>query len=167
MRKRIVVGIWMLIAGSVSIAFPLVAHAQPSAESEISCDAPDALQHALMTIPAGGRIIVRAGTCTGNFMLSRDIRIQGSGLDQVTLRAADPAQPVVTVPRGITATISGVTIAGGRVGVLVIGRSSLAFTMVTTPGTDWPLWLFWAGVALAVLAGTQYLLKARREVSRA
>ena len=45
--------------------------------------------------------------------------------------------------------------------------ASLAFTMVTTPGTDWPLWLFWAGVALAVLAGTQYLLKARREVSRA
>ena len=88
-------------------------------------------------------------------------------MDQVTLRAADPAQPVVTVPRGITATISGVTIAGGRVGVLVIGRSSLAFTMVTTPGTDWPLWLFWAGVALAVLAGTQYLLKARREVGRA
>ena len=79
MRKRIVVGTWMLIAGSVSIAFPLVAHAQPSAESEISCDAPDALQqHALMTIPAGGRIIVRAGTCTGNFMLSRDIRIQGA-----------------------------------------------------------------------------------------
>jgi len=30
----------------------------------------------LMTISAGGRIIVRAGTCTGNFMLSRDIRIQ-------------------------------------------------------------------------------------------
>ena len=131
MSERNVVGIWMLIAGSVSIAFPVVAHAQPSAESEISCDEPDALQHALMTIPAGGRIIVRAGTCSGNFTLSRDIRIQGSGFDQVMLRAADPAQPVVTVPRGITATISGVTIAGGRVGVLVTGRSSLAFTMVS------------------------------------
>lgn len=53
MRERIVVGIWLLIAGSVSIAFPVVAHAQPSADSEISCDAPEALQHALMTIPAG------------------------------------------------------------------------------------------------------------------
>jgi len=87
MRKRIAVGIWMLIAGSVSIAFPLVAHAQPSAESAISCDVPDALQHALTTIPAGGRIIVRAGVCTGNFMLCRDIRIQGRGFDQVSLRA--------------------------------------------------------------------------------
>ena len=47
-------------------------------------------------------------------MLSRNIRIQGGGFDQVTLRATDPAQPVVTVPRGITATINGVTIAGGR-----------------------------------------------------
>ena len=80
------VGIWMLIARSVSIAFPVVAHAQPSAESEISCDEPDALPHALMTIPAGGRIIVRAGTCSRNFTLSRDIRIQGSGFDQVMLR---------------------------------------------------------------------------------
>ena len=83
MRKRIAVGIWMLIAGSVSIAFPLVAHAQPSAESEISCDATDALQHALMTIPAGGHFIV----CTGNITLCRDIRIQGRGFDQVSLRA--------------------------------------------------------------------------------
>ncbi len=45
--------------------------------------------------------------------------------------------------------------------------ASLAFTMVTEPGTDWPLALFWAGVALAALAGMQYLVKARREVGRA
>jgi hypothetical protein len=83
---RVVVGIWMLIAGSVSIAFPLVAHAQPSAESEISCDAPDALQHALMTIPAGGRIIVRAGTCE---LRAQSRYPHSSGFDQVTLRAAD------------------------------------------------------------------------------
>ena len=37
----------------------------------------------------------------------------------VTLQAANAGlQPVVTVPRGMTATISGVSIAGGRVGVL-------------------------------------------------
>ena len=42
--------------------------------------------------------------------------------------------------------------------------ASLALTMVTREGTDWPLWLFWAGVAMAVVAGVQYLLKARREV---
>jgi CDP-diacylglycerol--glycerol-3-phosphate 3-phosphatidyltransferase len=42
--------------------------------------------------------------------------------------------------------------------------ASLALTMVTHKGTDWPLWLFWSGVVVALLAATQYVLKARREV---
>jgi CDP-diacylglycerol--glycerol-3-phosphate 3-phosphatidyltransferase len=43
--------------------------------------------------------------------------------------------------------------------------AALAFTMVTREGTDWPLWLFWAGIALALVAAAQYVLKARREVA--
>ena len=43
--------------------------------------------------------------------------------------------------------------------------ASLAFVMVTVKGTDWPLWLFWVGVALAAVALAGYLLKARREVA--
>jgi CDP-diacylglycerol--glycerol-3-phosphate 3-phosphatidyltransferase len=42
--------------------------------------------------------------------------------------------------------------------------ASLAFVMVTRKGTDWPMWIFWAGFALAGLALAGYLLKARREV---
>ena len=42
--------------------------------------------------------------------------------------------------------------------------AALTATMVTRDGTDWPLWLFWAGVGLALLAAVQYLVKARREV---
>jgi cardiolipin synthase (CMP-forming) len=42
--------------------------------------------------------------------------------------------------------------------------ASLALTMVTREGTDWPLWIFWAGFALAAVALAGYLLKARREV---
>jgi CDP-diacylglycerol--glycerol-3-phosphate 3-phosphatidyltransferase len=45
--------------------------------------------------------------------------------------------------------------------------SSLAFVMVTREGTDWPLWIFWAGVALAAVSLAGYLLKARREVETA
>src|ERR687886_1553253 len=30
--------------------------------------------------------------------------------------------------------------------------ASLAFVMVTREGTDWPLWIFWAGFGLAALA---------------
>jgi phosphatidylglycerophosphate synthase len=43
--------------------------------------------------------------------------------------------------------------------------ASLGFIMVTREGTDWPLWIFWAGVILAAIALAGYLLKARREVA--
>ena len=42
--------------------------------------------------------------------------------------------------------------------------ASIALVMVTRDGTDWPLWLFWTGAALAVAAGLAYLAKALREV---
>jgi CDP-diacylglycerol--glycerol-3-phosphate 3-phosphatidyltransferase len=45
--------------------------------------------------------------------------------------------------------------------------ASLAFVMATRKGTDWPLWLFWTGFALAAVALAGYLLKARREVEPA
>jgi hypothetical protein len=115
---------------NVGIAAPLDAHAQPSSEIEIACDAGDSLQTALTGLAPGGRIVIRSGTCTGNFTLVRDVRIQGSGYDRATLKAADAALPVVTVPRGVTATISGVSISGGRVGLSSAGRVSLAFTTV-------------------------------------
>ena len=52
------------------------------------------------------------------------------------------------------------------VGKLATGvlYAALALTRVTRAGTDWPLWLFWIGVALALLAAAQYVVKARREV---
>jgi CDP-diacylglycerol--glycerol-3-phosphate 3-phosphatidyltransferase len=42
--------------------------------------------------------------------------------------------------------------------------ASLGFIMVTHEGTDWPLWLFWAGLVLGLIALGEYALKARREV---
>jgi CDP-diacylglycerol--glycerol-3-phosphate 3-phosphatidyltransferase len=42
--------------------------------------------------------------------------------------------------------------------------ASLAFVMCTSEGTDWPLWIFWAGVVLAVVSLVGYLRKAKREV---
>jgi len=42
--------------------------------------------------------------------------------------------------------------------------ASLAFLLVTRKGEGWPLWIFWAGFALAAVALAGYLLKARREV---
>jgi CDP-diacylglycerol---glycerol-3-phosphate 3-phosphatidyltransferase len=41
--------------------------------------------------------------------------------------------------------------------------ASLGFIMVTHKGTDWPLWIFWAGLACALVALAEYAFKARRE----
>jgi CDP-diacylglycerol--glycerol-3-phosphate 3-phosphatidyltransferase len=40
--------------------------------------------------------------------------------------------------------------------------ASLVFVMITHEGTDWPLWLFWVGLALALAAGAQYVYTALR-----
>jgi len=42
--------------------------------------------------------------------------------------------------------------------------AALFAALVTTEGTDWPLWLFWGGLALAVAAGLVYAVSAAREV---
>jgi CDP-diacylglycerol--glycerol-3-phosphate 3-phosphatidyltransferase len=43
--------------------------------------------------------------------------------------------------------------------------ASLALVMLTAPGTEWPLVLFWAGFALAILAAISYARKARVELT--
>lgn len=45
--------------------------------------------------------------------------------------------------------------------------ASLAFALVTAEGTAWPLVLVWIGVALALLAGLQYMARALAVVRRA
>ncbi len=42
--------------------------------------------------------------------------------------------------------------------------AALAFVLVTEAGADWPLWIFWAGFAVAAVALAGYLVKAAREV---
>jgi len=41
--------------------------------------------------------------------------------------------------------------------------AGLGFVMVTHKGADWPLWIFWAGLALALAALAEYAVKAKRE----
>jgi CDP-diacylglycerol--glycerol-3-phosphate 3-phosphatidyltransferase len=65
------------------------------------------------------------------------------------------------VPRGYDFSVNTL----GKLATWVL-YASLAFLMVTSAGTDWPLWLFWIGVALAVTAGLLYVAKALREVRR-
>ena len=67
----------------------------------------------------------------------------------------------VVVPRGYDFEVSLL----GKAATWIL-YFALTCVIVTAKGTDWPLVLFWIGVALAVAAGVQYLVKARREVGR-
>jgi len=44
--------------------------------------------------------------------------------------------------------------------------ASLAFVLATRDGTDWPLWLFWASVGLALAAGGVYATAVWKAVRR-
>ena len=65
----------------------------------------------------------------------------------------------LVVPRGYDFEVNVL----GKVATWVL-YASLALTMITREGAAWPAWLFWAGVALALAAAVDYILKARREV---
>jgi CDP-diacylglycerol--glycerol-3-phosphate 3-phosphatidyltransferase len=68
----------------------------------------------------------------------------------------------LVVPRGYDFSISFL----GKLATWLL-YAALALLMVTRAGADWPLWIFWAGVALAVTAAALYVLKAVREVRSA
>jgi len=63
------------------------------------------------------------------------------------------------VPRGYDFEVSRL----GKLATWVL-YAAIGLVIVTDDGVDWPVWLFWVGVALAVVAAFQYLQKARREV---
>jgi CDP-diacylglycerol--glycerol-3-phosphate 3-phosphatidyltransferase len=65
------------------------------------------------------------------------------------------------MPRGYELNVSTL----GKLATWIL-YASIALLIVTSQDTDWPLWLFWIGLALALVAGAQYVLKARREMPR-
>jgi len=65
----------------------------------------------------------------------------------------------LVVPRGYDFEVSRL----GKLATWVL-YASIGLVIVTDEGVSWPVWLFWIGVALAVVAAFQYLQKARREV---
>jgi CDP-diacylglycerol--glycerol-3-phosphate 3-phosphatidyltransferase len=62
-------------------------------------------------------------------------------------------------PRGLELDVSGL----GKIATWVL-YAALCFVIVTEEGTTWPLVLVWIGIAIAVVAGVQYGLRARRSL---
>jgi CDP-diacylglycerol--glycerol-3-phosphate 3-phosphatidyltransferase len=67
----------------------------------------------------------------------------------------------VAMPRGYEFSVSLL----GKVATWLL-YAGVAFLIVTVPGTDWPLWLFWTGLAMAVAAGALYGASAWGAVKR-
>ena len=64
------------------------------------------------------------------------------------------------VPRGYAFEVSFL----GKAATWVL-YASLCVVIVTAEGTLWPLVLLWFGIVLALIAGIQYLVRARRELA--
>jgi CDP-diacylglycerol--glycerol-3-phosphate 3-phosphatidyltransferase len=63
------------------------------------------------------------------------------------------------VPRGYVLSVNFI----GKVATWLL-YAALAFVMVTHDGAQWPLWIFWAGLGLALAAGALYIATALRAV---
>jgi CDP-diacylglycerol--glycerol-3-phosphate 3-phosphatidyltransferase len=62
---------------------------------------------------------------------------------------------------------------GYRLDVNIIGKAAtwllyagIGFLIVTSKSTDWPYWIFWAGLILALVAGVLYAVGAWKELRR-
>ena len=71
------------------------------------------------------------------------------------------AGSVSLVPRGLEIDVNLV----GKAATWVL-YAAIFFRIVTHKATEWPLDLFWAGIALALVAGVFYIATAWREVRR-
>jgi cardiolipin synthase len=71
------------------------------------------------------------------------------------------AGSVLLAPRGIEVEVNTV----GKAATWVL-YASIFFRIVIDPATKWPLYLFWAGLALALVAAVFYIVTARRELQR-
>jgi CDP-diacylglycerol--glycerol-3-phosphate 3-phosphatidyltransferase len=63
------------------------------------------------------------------------------------------------MPKGVELSVS--TLGKAATWVLYL---SLGILLVVGHNTEWPLWLFWIGLGMALVAAAQYVVKARREV---
>jgi CDP-diacylglycerol--glycerol-3-phosphate 3-phosphatidyltransferase len=67
----------------------------------------------------------------------------------------------VLAPRGIEIEVNAV----GKAATWIL-YAAIFFRIVIDQTTKWPLYLFWAGIVLAVQAGVFYILTARKEMRR-
>jgi len=68
----------------------------------------------------------------------------------------------VALPRGYDFSVSFL----GKAATWVL-YSGIGFLLVTNPSREWPLWVFYIGLGMAVVAGILYAVSASREMRKA
>jgi cardiolipin synthase (CMP-forming) len=71
------------------------------------------------------------------------------------------AGSVLLAPRGVEVEVNAV----GKAATWVL-YAAIFFRIVIEPATKWPLYLFWVGLAMAVVAAGFYVVTARRQLRR-
>jgi CDP-diacylglycerol--glycerol-3-phosphate 3-phosphatidyltransferase len=108
--------------------------------------------------PLADRLMIDAAV----FLLCLDNRLPWVALGVVLARDAILiAGYRVVRDRGYEFSVSTL----GKVATWVL-YAAITGVIASDRGTDWPLWLFWAGIALAVLAAVFYVAGALRTVAR-
>ena len=108
--------------------------------------------------PLADRLMIDAAVV----LLVVDGRLPWAALGLVVVRdALLVAGARLLVPRGYEFSVSFL----GKLATWVL-YASITFVLVTPDGTRWPLWIFWIGVGLAVVAAALYVAKAWRQVLR-
>jgi CDP-diacylglycerol--glycerol-3-phosphate 3-phosphatidyltransferase len=67
----------------------------------------------------------------------------------------------ILAPRGVVLDVN----LAGKLATWLL-YAAIGFRIVTHDSTDWPLWLFWSGLGLALVAAVGYVRDARRELRR-
>jgi CDP-diacylglycerol--glycerol-3-phosphate 3-phosphatidyltransferase len=106
--------------------------------------------------PLADRLIIDAAV----ILLVIDGRLPWAALVLVVVRdALLVAGARLAVPRGYEFSVSFL----GKLATWVL-YASIAFVLVTRDGTEWPLWIFWTGVALALAAAALYVAAAWKAI---
>jgi CDP-diacylglycerol--glycerol-3-phosphate 3-phosphatidyltransferase len=106
--------------------------------------------------PLADRLMIDAAV----ILLVIDGRLPWPALVLVVVRdALLVAGARLVVPRGYEFSVSFL----GKLATWVL-YASIAFVLVTRDGTEWPLWIFWTGVALALAAAALYVAAAWKAI---
>jgi len=104
--------------------------------------------------PLADRLMIDAAV----ILLVIDGRLPWAALVLVIVRdALLVAGARLLVPRGYEFSVSFL----GKLATWVL-YASIAFVLVTPDGTEWPLWIFWTGVAVALAAAALYAVSASK-----